>query len=86
MSIRKSPQLSSQLLDALRSNARRSHGPRSAAGNENCKMNGLKHGERSDPANHFEVMRALGEDPARFEALKQKLGDSFCAGAARFRG
>ena len=80
MSLRSSPQLSSELLDAARSNGRRSHGPRSAAGKQHCKMNALKHGERSDPEHHFEVMRALGEDPARFEALKQELRESFGAG------
>ncbi len=84
MSIRNSPQLSSQLLDAARSNGRRSHGPRTAAGKQNCKMNGVKHGERSDPENFHEVMRALGEDPARFEALKQELSDSFGPGDAFF--
>jgi hypothetical protein len=82
MSIRNSPQLSPQLLDAARCNARRSHGPCTAAGKENSKMNALQHGERSDPENHYEVMRALGEDPAQFEALKQELRDSFGAGDA----
>ena len=84
MSIRNSPQLTPQLLDAARCNARRSHGPRTAAGKENSKMNGVKHGERSAPENHYEVMRALGEDPARFEALKQELRDSFGPGDAFF--
>jgi hypothetical protein len=82
MSLRKSPQPTSQLLDAARCNARRSHGPRTAAGKENSKMNALQHGERSDPENHFAVMRALGEDPAQFEALKQELLDSFGPGDA----
>jgi len=82
MSIRNSPQLSPQLLDAARCNARRSHGPCTAAGKENSKMNALEHGERSDPENHYEVMRALGEDPAQFEALKQELRDSFGPGDA----
>ena len=67
----------SSLLDAARSNGRRSHGPRTAAGKHNSRMNGVKHGERSDPENHCEVMLALGEDPARFEALKQELSESF---------
>jgi len=84
MSIRTSPQLTPQLLDAARSNARRSHGPRTAAGKENSKMNGVKHGERSAPENHYAVMRALGEDPAQFEALKQELRDSFGPGDAFF--
>jgi hypothetical protein len=84
MSIRTSPQLTPQLLDAARSNGRRSHGPCTAAGKENSKMNGVKHGERSDPENHDAVMRALGEDPAQFEALKQELRDSFGSGDAFF--
>ena len=80
MSIRTSPQLTPQLLDAARSNGRRSHGPCTAAGKQNSKMNALEHGERSDPENHYEVMRALGEDPAQFEALKQELSASFSTG------
>ncbi len=80
MSIRQSPQLTPQLIDAARSNGRRSHGPCTAAGKENSKMNALEHGERSDPENHYEVMRALGEDPAQFEALKQELSASFSTG------
>jgi hypothetical protein len=47
-------------------------------------VNGVKHGERSDPENHYEVMHALGEDPAQFEALKQELRDSFGPGDALF--
>ncbi len=80
MSIRTSPQLTPQLLDAARLNGRRSHGPCTAAGKQNSKMNALEHGERSDPDNHYEVMRALGEDPARFDALKQELSASFSTG------
>ncbi len=80
MSIRTSPQLTPQLLDAARLNGRRSHGPCTAAGKQSSKMNALEHGERSDPDNHYEVMRALGEDPARFEALKQELSASFSTG------
>ena len=82
MSIRTSPQLTPQLLDAARSNGRRSHGPCTVAGKENSKMNALEHGERSAPENHYEVMRALGEDPARFETLKQELRGSFGSGDA----
>jgi hypothetical protein len=47
-------------------------------------MNALKHGERSDPENHYAVMRALGEDPAQFEAMKQELRESFGPGDALF--
>ncbi len=80
MSIRTSPQLTPQLLDAARSNGRRSHGPCTAAGKQNSKMNALEHGERSAPENHYAVMRALGEDPAQFDALKQDLRASFSTG------
>jgi len=82
MSIRQSPQLTPQLLDAARSNARCSTGPRSAVGKQHSRMNAVRHGERSNPENHYAVMHALGEDPARFEALKQELRDSFGAGDA----
>ena len=82
MSIRTSPKLTPQLLDAARSNAQCSTGPRSAAGKQHSRMNAVRHGERSDPDNHYDVMRALGEDPARFEALKQNLRDSFGPGDA----
>ncbi len=82
MSIRQSPQLTQPLLDAARSNAQCSTGPRSAAGKQHSRMNAVRHGERSAPENHYEVMRALGEDPARFEALKRELRDSFGAGDA----
>ncbi len=80
MSIRQSPQLTPQLLDAARSNARHSTGPRTQAGKHHSRMNALEHGERSDPENHDAVMRALGEDPARFDALKQELSASFSTG------
>ncbi len=80
MSIRQSPQLTPQLLDAARSNAQCSTGPRSAAGKQHSRMNAVRHGERSDPENHYAVMRALGEDPAQFDALKQELRDSFGSG------
>jgi hypothetical protein len=82
MPIRQSPQLTQPLLDAARSNGRHSTGPRSVAGKQHSRMNAVRHGERSDPDNHYDVMRALGEDPARFEALKQELRDSFGPGDA----
>jgi hypothetical protein len=80
MSIRQSPQLTPQLLDAARSNARHSTGPRTQAGKHHSRMNALEHGERSDPENHYAVMRALGEDPAQFDALKRELRASFSTG------
>jgi hypothetical protein len=41
MSLRKSPQLTLQLLAATRQNARHSTGPRSAAAKQNSKLNAL---------------------------------------------
>jgi hypothetical protein len=73
MSLRKSPELTPQLLAAARHNAQHSTGPRSEAGKQNSKMNAVKHGERADPRNHHLVMLALGEDPEEFEYLKKEL-------------
>ena len=82
MSLRKSPQLTPQLRAAARRNAQRSTGPRSPAGKQHSKMNALKHGERAAPENHYEVMRALGEDPDEFEKMKRGLMTSFGPGGA----
>ena len=82
MSLRKSPRLTPQLLAAARQNARHATGPRSPAAKQNSKLNALKHGERSNPENHYQVMRALGEDPEEFESLKQELMTSFGPGDA----
>ena len=82
MSLRKSPKLTPQLLAAARKNARHATGPRSPAAKQNSKLNALKHGERSNPENHYQVMRALGEDPEQFENLKQELLNSFGPGGA----
>jgi len=73
VSLRKSPERTSELLDAARCNAQRSTGPRSEAGKQNSKMNAVRHGERADPRNHYWVMLALGEDPEEFEFLKKEL-------------
>jgi hypothetical protein len=73
VSLRKSPERTSELLDAARSNAQHSTGPRSEAGKQNSKMNAVRHGERADPRNHYWVMLALGEDPEEFEFLKKEL-------------
>jgi hypothetical protein len=82
MSLRESPRPSPRLHAAARRNARNSTGPRTPAGKQSSKMNALKHGERASPENHFEVMRALGEDPEVFENLKQELLASFGPGDA----
>ncbi len=80
MSLRKSPELTPQLLAAARHNAQHSTGPRSEAGKQNSKMNAVKHGERADPRNHYLVMLALGEDPEEFEYLKKELMLSYGPG------
>ena len=73
MSLRKSPELTPELLAAKQANARKSTGPRTPAGKQNSKFNGVKHGAYAAPENHYQVMRALGEDPQEFEFLKQQL-------------
>ena len=73
MPLRKSPQLTPELLAAKRANARKSTGPRTPAGKQNSKFNGAKHGAYAAPENHYHIMRALGEDPREFELLKQQL-------------
>ena len=82
MSVRKPPQLTPELLASARRNAQYSTGPHSEAGRQHSKLNALKHGERAALENHYEVMRALGEDPQRFEKLKQELAASFGPGDA----
>jgi hypothetical protein len=70
------------LLAATRGNARRSTGPRSAAGKQNSKLNALKHGAYVSFENQRESMQALGEDPERFEALSEELRSAFAPGDA----
>jgi hypothetical protein len=82
MSIRKSPELTPQLLGAARGNARHSTGPRSPAGKQNSKLNALKHGVYVCAENQLESMRALGEDPERFQTLVEELRSAFAPGDA----
>jgi len=82
MSLRKSPQLTPQLLAAARQNAQHSTGPRSAAAKQNSKLNALKHGGRVSDENRCLAMLALGEDPEEFENLKQELMSAFGPGDA----
>ena len=74
MSLRKSPQLTPELLAAARQNAQHSTGPRTAAAKQNSKLNALKHGRYALPEN-LRLSRlhgiALGEDPEEFQCLKQ---------------
>jgi hypothetical protein len=46
------------------------------------KMNALKHGCDAAPENDAAVMRALGEDPERFAALKRELATAYGPGDA----
>jgi len=82
MSLRKSPPLSPQRLAANRKNAQLSTGPRAAAGKQNSKFNAVKHGAYAADENHRQVMLALGEDPEKFEALKQQLMTAYGPGDA----
>ena len=77
MSLRKLTCLTPERLEAARRNAQRSTGPRSESGKEKMKMNALKHGCDAAPENEAAVMRALGEDPARYAALKRDLAAAY---------
>ncbi|MGO8734637.1 MAG: hypothetical protein ACLQVM_17815 [Terriglobia bacterium] len=82
MSLRKSPQLTPELLSAVRNNAQRSTGPRSPAAKRNSKLNALKHGAYVSNENQRQAMQALGEDPEQFQSLKQELRSAFGPGDA----
>ena len=82
MSIRKPTCVTPRRRDAQRRNAQQSTGPRSQAGKERMKMNALKHGCDAAPENEAAVMRALGEDPEQFAALKRDLISAFPPGDA----
>ena len=85
MSLRKTPELTPELLEAARRNAQQATGPRTAAGKENVKMNAVKHGMYSADENHQLTMLALGEDPQEFEALEQELLTTYGPGDALWR-
>jgi len=82
MSLRKSTCLTPRRVDAARHNSERSTGPRSEAGKERMRMNTLKHGCDAAPENDAAVMRALGEYPERFAALKRELATAYGPGDA----
>ena len=82
MSLRKAPELTPELLAAARQNARHSTGPRSPAAKQNSKLNALKHGAYVSDENQRQAMRALGEDPEQFEALREELLSAFGPGDA----
>jgi hypothetical protein len=72
------------MLAAARRNARHSTGPRSPAGKRNSKLNALKHGAYASFENQRESMQALGEDPEKFEALREELRSAFAPSDAFF--
>jgi hypothetical protein len=82
MSLRKSTCLTPWRLDAARHNSERSTGPRSEAGKQRMRMNALKHGCDAAAENEAAVMRALGEDPERYAALKRELATAYGPGDA----
>jgi len=82
MSLRKATCLTPRRVDAARHNSERSTGPRSEAGKERVRMNALKHGCDAAAENEAAVMRALGEDPERFAALKRELATAYGPGDA----
>jgi hypothetical protein len=82
MSLRKSPQLTPELLAAARHNAQHSTGPRSAAAKQNSKLNALKHGAYVREENHRQAMHALGEDPEQLQTLTEELMSAFGPGDA----
>src|SRR5208337_3800680 len=82
MSLRKSPQLTPELLTAARHNAQHSTGPRSPAAKQHSKLNALKHGAYVAEENYRPALHALGEAPQEFENSKQELLSAFGPGDA----
>ena len=74
MSLRRSPRLTPELLAAKRRNAQHSTGPRTAAGKQISKLNGLKHGRYALPEN-VRLARlhgmVLAEAPEEFQRPTQ---------------
>jgi hypothetical protein len=82
MCLRKSPELTPELVEAARRNAQHATGPRSEAGKEKVKMNAVKHGFYSAAENHQLTMLALGEDPQEYKALIQQMMTTYGPGDA----
>ena len=77
MSLRQFALLTESKLRAQRSNARRSTGPRTAAGKARSRWNALRHGQwASGLAWSDESLRYLGEDAEEFERLRLGLHDA----------
>lgn len=73
--------ISSSQLQANRKNAKKSTGPRSAAGKRRVSMNSFKHGRNAHPSLRpsLEAMGALGEDPRRYRELLTDVLESYPA-------
>jgi hypothetical protein len=67
MSLRKSPQVTPQLLAAAPHNAQRSTRSRSPTPKQNLKLNALKHGAYVSDENLPQSMPGLSEDPQQFQ-------------------
>jgi hypothetical protein len=80
MCLRKSPELTPELVEAARRNAQHATGPRSEAGKEKVKMNAVKHGFYSAAENHQLTMLALGEDPQEYKALIEQMMTTYGPG------
>jgi hypothetical protein len=65
--------LTPRQLEARRANARKSTGPRTAAGKRRVALNGLKYGYYTGPHTLEESMLLLGEDPREFHAFRENL-------------
>jgi hypothetical protein len=77
MPLRQFALLTEAKLRAQRSNARRSTGPRTAAGKSRSRWNALRHGQwASGLAWSDESLRYLGEDAEEFERLRLGLHDA----------
>ena len=79
MSLLKKKTMTEKRLAANRRNARLSKGPTTAAGRERIRNANLRHGFYS-PA-EAGGLRALGEDPAAFQALVERFCDKRTAAA-----
>ena len=75
MSLMKRRTMTGKQKAAARANGSRSQGPATREGRENIRAANLRHGLFSQTEDI--VFESLGEDPARFEALREGIYDSF---------
>ncbi len=77
MSLTTSPTLSEAALEARRSNAANSTGPRTESGKARSRLNALQHGGYASPGAWTDAaLRALGEDPGAFHDLSWRFKKS----------